>query len=124
MSSVRTLGPVALLLALFPAVVTAQNVRPATVAGTFYPAGAAELAAWIDDAMTAAGKIKSELLRRIDFFGDFNRIEGGKVLMKGFFKFLLAVVTLGGVFFLGLHLGKEKEKSKIPIFQEEPEARE
>jgi len=73
---------------------------------------------------TAAGKIKSELLRRIDFFGDFNRIEGGKVLMKGFFKFLLAVVTLGGVFFLGLHLGKEKEKSKIPIFQEEPEAHE
>ena len=44
--------------------------------------------------------------------------------MKGFFKFMLAVVTLGGVFFLGLHLGKEKEKSKIPIFQEEPEAHE
>jgi hypothetical protein len=28
------------------------------------------------------------------------------------------------VFFLGLHLGKEKEKSNIPIFQEEPESQE
>jgi len=44
--------------------------------------------------------------------------------MKGFFKFLLALATLGTVFFLGLHLGKEKEKSKIPIFQEEPESHE
>ena len=44
--------------------------------------------------------------------------------MKGFFKFLLATLTLGSVFFLGLYLGKEKEKSKIPIFQEEPESHE
>jgi hypothetical protein len=44
--------------------------------------------------------------------------------MKGFFKFLLAVMTLGAAFCLGLHLGKEKEKSKIPIFQEEPEGHE
>ena len=42
--------------------------------------------------------------------------------MKGFFKFLLAALTLGSVFFLGFYLGKEKEKSKIPIFQEEPES--
>jgi hypothetical protein len=42
--------------------------------------------------------------------------------MKGFFKFLLAVLTLGSVFFLGLYFGKEKEKSKIPIFREEPES--
>lgn len=42
--------------------------------------------------------------------------------MKGFFKFLLAVLTFGAVFFLGLHLGKEKEKSKIPIFQEDPDS--
>lgn len=41
--------------------------------------------------------------------------------MKGFFRFLLAVLTLGAAFVLGLHLGKEKEKSKIPIFQEEPD---
>ena len=44
--------------------------------------------------------------------------------MKGFFKFLLAVLTLGTVFFIGHYLGKEKEKSKIPIFQEEPESHE
>lgn len=42
--------------------------------------------------------------------------------MKGFFKFMLAVLTLGAAFFLGLHLGKEKEKSKIPIFQEDPDS--
>ncbi|MCX6571850.1 MAG: hypothetical protein NT006_10620 [Candidatus Aminicenantes bacterium] len=42
--------------------------------------------------------------------------------MKGFFKFLLAVLTVGSAFFLGLYLGGEKEKSKIPIFQEEPES--
>jgi len=44
--------------------------------------------------------------------------------MKGFFKLLLAVLTLGAVFFLGNYLGKEKEKSKIPIFQEETESHE
>ncbi len=44
--------------------------------------------------------------------------------MKGFFKLLLATLTLGTAFFLGLYLGKEKEKSKIPIFQEEPESHE
>jgi len=44
--------------------------------------------------------------------------------MKGFFKFLLAVLTLGAVFVLGHYLGKEKEKSKIPIFQEDPEIHE
>lgn len=44
--------------------------------------------------------------------------------MKGFFKFLLAVLTLGAVFCLGNYLGKEKEKSKIPIFQDEPESHE
>jgi AmmeMemoRadiSam system protein B/AmmeMemoRadiSam system protein A len=53
MNSVRTLGSVAVFLALLAAVVAAQNVRPAAVAGTFYPADAAQLAAWIDDAMTA-----------------------------------------------------------------------
>jgi len=45
-------------------------------------------------------------------------------MMKGFFKFLLATLTLGAVFFLGLFLWEEKEKSKIPIFQEEPESHE
>ncbi|MGA2531777.1 MAG: hypothetical protein ACXVI6_00010 [Candidatus Aminicenantales bacterium] len=41
--------------------------------------------------------------------------------MKGFFRFLLALLTLGSVFFLGFSLGKEKEKAKIPKFQDEPE---
>ncbi|MFO7732201.1 MAG: hypothetical protein R6X21_00965 [Candidatus Aminicenantes bacterium] len=44
-----------------------------------------------------------------------------KVEMKGFFKFLLALLTLGSVFFVGFSLGRDKEKAKIPIFQEEPE---
>jgi hypothetical protein len=42
--------------------------------------------------------------------------------MKGCFKFLLALVTLGSIFFMGYSLGKEKEKAKIPKFQEEPES--
>jgi len=42
--------------------------------------------------------------------------------MKGFFKFLLTLLTLGSVFFLGFNLGKEKERAKIPKFQEEPES--
>lgn len=47
-----------------------------------------------------------------------------KVEMKGFFKFLVAALTLGSVFFVGFSLGREKEKAKIPIFQEEPEGHE
>jgi hypothetical protein len=72
----------------------------------------------------AARNCKSERLSRIDFSIDLARIEGGKVPMKGFFKFLLALLTLGAAFYVGHHLGKEKEKSKIPIFQEEPEVHE
>jgi hypothetical protein len=68
-----------------------------------------------------ARNCKSGGLSEIDFLTDLARIEGGKVPMKGFFRFLLAVLTLGAAFVLGLHLGKEKEKSKIPIFQEEPD---
>lgn len=70
----------------------------------------------------AARKCKSGPLPEIDFSTDLARIEEGKVPMKGFFKFMLAVLTLGAAFFLGLHLGKEKEKSKIPIFQEDPDS--
>jgi hypothetical protein len=39
--------------------------------------------------------------------------------MKGFFKSLLAFSALAGAFFLGFQLGKEKEKAKIPKFQDE-----
>jgi MEMO1 family protein len=54
MNTVRRFGSFAALLTLLAAVATAQNVRPAAFAGTFYPADAAQLAAWIDGAMTAA----------------------------------------------------------------------
>jgi hypothetical protein len=66
---------------------------------------------------------KATPLRGLTFIGKFIEWRR-KVSMKGFFKFLLAVLTLGSVFFLGIYLGKEKEKSKIPIFQEEPESHE
>jgi hypothetical protein len=39
--------------------------------------------------------------------------------MKSFLKSLLALFTLGGMFVLGFWLGKEKEKAKIPNFQDE-----
>ncbi len=39
--------------------------------------------------------------------------------MKSFLKSLLALFTLSGMFILGFWLGKEKEKAKIPNFQEE-----
>jgi hypothetical protein len=58
----------------------------------------------------------------LTFRGVLNIKGGRKVEMKGFFKFLLALVTLGSVFFLGFSLGKENEKAKIPKFQEEPES--
>jgi hypothetical protein len=60
--------------------------------------------------------------KQIDFSPDSGIKIGRKVEMKGFFKFLLALLTLGSMFFLGFSLGKEKEKAKIPKFQEEPES--
>jgi AmmeMemoRadiSam system protein B/AmmeMemoRadiSam system protein A len=50
----RALGRLGAAAFLLPAFAGAQHVRPAAFAGQFYPAGAAELAAWIDAAMTAA----------------------------------------------------------------------
>lgn len=41
--------------------------------------------------------------------------------MKDFFKSLLAITFFIGGFFIGFHLGKSKEKAKIPKFQEEAE---
>jgi hypothetical protein len=41
--------------------------------------------------------------------------------MKSFLKSLLALLTIGGMFILGFWLGKEKEKAKIPKFQDEPD---
>jgi len=56
MNSVRARARAAafvLFVLLLPAVVAAQGVRPAAVAGTFYPADAAALAAFIDGALKA-----------------------------------------------------------------------
>lgn len=39
--------------------------------------------------------------------------------MKDFFKALLAVAAISAAFFAGFHLGKEKEKERIPKFQPE-----
>jgi hypothetical protein len=39
--------------------------------------------------------------------------------MKELFKTLLAVIAVSTVFFVGFHFGKEKEKAKIPEFQED-----
>jgi hypothetical protein len=42
-------------------------------------------------------------------------------MMKGFFKSFLTLLSLASAFFLGFYLGKEKEKAKIPKFQDEPD---
>ncbi len=39
--------------------------------------------------------------------------------MKEFFKAMLITLAVTSAFFLGLHLGKSKEKAKIPNFQED-----
>ena len=39
--------------------------------------------------------------------------------MKSFFKTLLSILLLSSVFIAGFQLGKEKEKKKIPEFQED-----
>lgn len=41
--------------------------------------------------------------------------------MKSFFKLMLFVLTLGTIFFLGFHFGRERIKDKIPKFQDETE---
>jgi len=41
--------------------------------------------------------------------------------MKGFLKTLLSIAVFSSAFYLGFFLGKEKEKAKIPKFQEDVE---
>jgi hypothetical protein len=55
----------------------------------------------------------------VDFFPVSDKIWGGRLIMKGFFKSILALLSLASAFFLGFYLGKEKEKAKIPKFQDE-----
>ena len=40
-------------------------------------------------------------------------------MMKDFFKTLLAIIGLISAFVVGFSLGKEKERRKIPKFQED-----
>jgi len=40
-------------------------------------------------------------------------------MMKDIFKTLIALLCFSSAFFIGLYLGKEKEKAKIPKFQED-----
>jgi hypothetical protein len=39
--------------------------------------------------------------------------------MKDFFKTILVMIGLGTAFLVGFNLGKEKERKKIPEFQED-----
>ena len=39
--------------------------------------------------------------------------------MKDFFKSFLAIMFISAAFVIGFQLGKEKEKQKIPKFQED-----
>jgi hypothetical protein len=39
--------------------------------------------------------------------------------MKDFYKTLLAIIGLISAFLIGFNLGKEKERRKIPEFQED-----
>jgi hypothetical protein len=39
--------------------------------------------------------------------------------MKDFFKTLILIIAVSSAFILGFHFGKEKEKAKIPEFQED-----
>lgn len=39
--------------------------------------------------------------------------------MKKLLKFLLVVISIFSTFLIGFHFGKEKEKSRIPKFQED-----
>lgn len=39
--------------------------------------------------------------------------------MKDFFKTLFAIIAVSSAFFIGFQLGKEKERAKIPEFQED-----
>lgn len=41
--------------------------------------------------------------------------------MKRFLKFLLIVLSIFSTFLIGFHFGKEKERARIPKFQDDSE---
>jgi hypothetical protein len=45
----------------------------------------------------------------------------GKKNMKKLFKFLLIALSIFSTFLLGFHFGQEKERARIPKFQEDTE---
>jgi len=54
-----------------------------------------------------------------DFFLKFKENRQGITTMKDFFKSFLAIMFISAAFVIGFQLGKEKEKQKIPKFQED-----
>jgi len=58
----------------------------------------------------------------IDFFCVLSKNLGGRLLrMKGLIKSLIALLFFSSAFFLGFYFGREKEKEKIPKFQDDLE---
>jgi hypothetical protein len=39
--------------------------------------------------------------------------------MRSLFRWLMTLLVVSSAFYLGFHFGKEKEKAKIPKFQED-----
>jgi hypothetical protein len=54
-----------------------------------------------------------------DFFPEFDENNTGITNMKDLFKSFLAIMLISAAFVVGFQLGKEKEKQKIPKFQED-----
>ena len=55
----------------------------------------------------------------VDFYFVLDKNRKGRFLMKSFLKFLFSLIFVSSAFFLGFHLGKEKEKQRIPKFQDD-----
>jgi hypothetical protein len=54
-----------------------------------------------------------------DFWRRFLKIQDEGFVMKDFFKTLVAIIGLVTAFVVGFNIGKEKERRKIPKFQED-----
>ncbi len=54
-----------------------------------------------------------------DFFDEFGENNLGLTIMKDLLKSFLTIMLISAAFVVGFQLGKEKEKQKIPKFQED-----
>ncbi len=54
-----------------------------------------------------------------DFFDEFGENNPGLMTMKDLLKSFLTIMLISAAFVVGFQLGKEKEKQKIPKFQED-----